>query len=48
MSLSVLAFLIIAITLPLSYALVKGISFAYEAKDAKIHALDKAARKANN
>ena len=48
MSLSVLAFLIIAITLPVSYGLVKGISFAYEAKDAKIQALDKAAKKANN
>ena len=35
MTLTGLAFLIILITLPVSYGVVKGISFAYEAKDDK-------------
>ncbi|WP_257791765.1 hypothetical protein [Acetilactobacillus jinshanensis] len=40
---TVLAGLVILITLPVSYGVVKGISFAYEAKYAKVSALHKAA-----
>ncbi|XIF19929.1 MAG: Hypothetical protein AJITA_00641 [Acetilactobacillus jinshanensis] len=39
---TVLAGLVILITLPVSYGVVKGISFAYEAKDAKVSALNQA------
>lgn len=44
MTLTALAGLIILITLPISYGVVKLISFAYEAKDAKVSALNRAAR----
>ena len=42
MTLTALAFLIILITLPVSYGVVKGISAIYEAKDAKVSALNRA------
>ena len=50
MTLTALASLIILITLPVSYGVVKAISFAYEARDAKVSALDKASKvsKASN